>query len=233
MPVDDDYGADGSQFQGQGRSLVHQFRHRKNVEEIFDDYADEFEDHLVKTLQYAIPTLLRKKIDALDIGPFQRCLDLGCGTGLVGKAFRDCVSDWLEGCDLSSEMLAKASESENYNALHHGDLITHLKKQSPDSFDLCIASDVVCYLYTVEPFFKAVARVVKTGGLLVFSTESAKEEEARSGVLERESERFAHTRSFITKFVRGFEVVDVDLVMIRMEDDVPLMGDVFILRRLE
>eukprot|EP00811_Abedinium_folium_P006719 NODE_16195_length_1007_cov_3.834091.p2 GENE.NODE_16195_length_1007_cov_3.834091~~NODE_16195_length_1007_cov_3.834091.p2 ORF type:complete len:240 (+),score=85.01 NODE_16195_length_1007_cov_3.834091:52-771(+) len=236
MPVDDDHGADGAQWQGAGRSLVHQFRHRKNIEEIFDDYADEFEDHLVNTLEYGIPGFLRRRFDTLEglqARQFNRCLDLGCGTGLVGRTFRDCVTERLEGVDLSAPMLAKAEESGGYDALHQNDLITHLKRQQPGSYDLILAADVVCYLYTVEPFFKEVRRVLAPGGLLGFSTESANEEEAPRGVLERESERFAHSRSFITRSIAGFEVLLVESTMVRLEDDAPLLGDIFFLRRLD
>src|SRR6478609_4550145 len=38
---------------------------------------------------------------------FARALDLGCGTGLAGAAFRGCV-DHLEGVDLSEGMIAQA-----------------------------------------------------------------------------------------------------------------------------
>ena len=61
--------------------------HLQGVRELFDDYADTFDDDLVNGLRYDVPNLLRKQIPDAH---FKRCLDLGCGTGLSGVAFRDC-----------------------------------------------------------------------------------------------------------------------------------------------
>ena len=59
---------------------------------LFDSYAPSFDQHLVGSLDYAVPEKLyeavlaaRPEAAALDV------IDLGCGTGLVGHHFRRIV----------------------------------------------------------------------------------------------------------------------------------------------
>lgn len=223
-----DMRCDGGKWQGDGQKLVRQMRHRQNVTDIFDDYADEFDDHLVNALKYEIPSILRSKTESLR---FRRCLDMGCGTGLVGREFRDSVSEWLEGVDLSDRMLAKAAERNKYDALHHRDLLTHLRRQQPSSFDLLIAADVLVYVHPLEPVFREVRRVLEPGGYFLFSVEAVLPEEAEEGFLERDSERFAHSRPYLCGLAAGFELICVEGVALRLEDGMPLAGDVYVFCR--
>jgi len=75
------------------------------VEALFDQYAPDFDAALVERLDYRAPGLLRA---ALDGRRFGRAMDLGCGTGLAGEAFRDAV-DWLAGCDIAAAMAGAGS----------------------------------------------------------------------------------------------------------------------------
>ena len=52
---------------------------------------------------------------------FGSMLDLGCGTGLGGAAFRPVV-DWLVGVDLSPAMIAQAATKGLYDRLVTADL---------------------------------------------------------------------------------------------------------------
>src|SRR3954468_56000 len=70
------------------------------VRTLFDQYAPRF-DRALEDLGYRAPTLLRNAVVAEAEGSrFGTMLDLGCGTGLAGAAFRPHV-DWLIGVDLS------------------------------------------------------------------------------------------------------------------------------------
>jgi hypothetical protein len=105
------------------------------VVRLFDQYARRFDAHLVEGLGYRAPALLRDAV--ADVRRrmarpmhFARALDLGCGTGLAGAAFRDCV-DRLEGLDLSAAMIAEARAKGIYDVLEVGDIIDHLRA-TPD-----------------------------------------------------------------------------------------------------
>src|SRR5438477_7207125 len=74
-------------------------------------------------------------------------LDLGCGTGLAGAAFRPHV-DWLLGVDLSPKMIEVARAKGLYDRLVIGDIAQHLAEQHTDNatFHLVIAADVFAYV---------------------------------------------------------------------------------------
>ncbi len=57
--------------------------------------------------------------------PVRRGLDLGCGTGLSGAAFRGMV-DVLTGIDLSTKMIARAKAKGIYDDLVHVDISSFL-----------------------------------------------------------------------------------------------------------
>src|SRR5947209_12947527 len=69
------------------------------VRTLFDQYAPRF-DRALTDLNYSAPAVLRDAVAkyATRVGTM---LDLGCGTGLAGAAFR-AHADWLIGVDLSS-----------------------------------------------------------------------------------------------------------------------------------
>ncbi|CAL1132223.1 unnamed protein product [Cladocopium goreaui] len=164
---------------------------------------------------YEVPQLL---LSLLPQRKFQRSVDLGCGTGLAGLAIRS-RCERLEGVDLSSRMVEKAAEREIYDALHCSDLVAFLRRQETASCDLLVATDVVMYLYSIEPFLHQARRVLRGSGVLIFSTEAASEAEAEAhgGTVERASERFAHGRSFLLKSAEGFDLMDVKEVNIRRQ----------------
>jgi len=49
-------------------------------------------------------------------------LDVGCGTGAVGEALRARGVDWIDGVDISAEMLARAASKDVYRDLIEADL---------------------------------------------------------------------------------------------------------------
>jgi predicted TPR repeat methyltransferase len=203
--------------------------HLQGVKELFDEYAESFDDHLLNGLRYDVPNLLRKQIPA---DHFERCLDLGCGTGLSGIAFRECC-DYLEGVDISRKMTDKAVARGVYDEAKHSDLQGHLKRCKGASFDLIISVDVVMYVYDLAPLFKEVKRVLSLDGTFALSTEALHEDEA-SGVemLERESCRYAHSRKYVQRLAEdGFELQSVVNVLGRMDEGKEIRSDIFVFRR--
>ena len=97
------------------------------VRALFDQYAPDFDRALGEGLSYRAPALLLAAIAAAckDCGRAMRfgaMLDLGCGTGLAGAAFRPHV-DWLTGVDLSSGMIAQARAKGLYDRLIVDDIM--------------------------------------------------------------------------------------------------------------
>ena len=82
------------------------------VAALFDEYAPRFDQALQGALAYRAPehlgAALMRRLDSLPNAGTARGLDLGCGTGLVGRAVRLALGA-LDGIDLSEEMLKRAA----------------------------------------------------------------------------------------------------------------------------
>ena len=162
------------------------------VARLFDDYAARFEAHLAGELGYRGPELIAAALDRLDSRRFSRCIDLGCGTGLVGAALRERV-DTLIGVDLSPRMIARARESRLYDSLEVGDAVAFLASQPARGSDLVVAADVLAYIGDLGPLFSAAGCALAPGGLLAVSVETM---EGASYGLGR-SMRFAHSQVYL------------------------------------
>jgi predicted TPR repeat methyltransferase len=144
------------------------------VQSLFDDYAPRFDESLA-AISYRAPQLL---LDGLTTWceaenrrtRFGTMLDLGCGTGLSGAAFRPHV-DWLAGVDLSPGMIAQARDKGLYDRLAVADLLTFLREESA-GVHLVIAADVFVYIADLAPVFAEVARVLAPDAVFGFTVES-------------------------------------------------------------
>ncbi|MGO4869855.1 MAG: methyltransferase domain-containing protein, partial [Roseiarcus sp.] len=139
------------------------------VARLFDDYAPRFNAHLTEALAYRGPELIVEALDDVDRARrFPRCLDLGCGAGLMGAALHARVAE-LIGVDLSPAMIAKARESGRYDALEVGDVVDVLARRDRGEFDLVVAADVLAYIGDLAEVVSWAARSLAPGGLFAFT----------------------------------------------------------------
>src|SRR5258706_82248 len=117
------------------------------VRTLFDQYAARFDAALTDGLAYRGPALLRDTIAQVCSAAqrpmqFPDMLDLGCGTGLAGAAFRPSVHR-LVGVDLSAGMVAVAAAKNIYDRIETGDLLQFLQAEARArrSYGLILASD--------------------------------------------------------------------------------------------
>ena len=191
------------------------------VEGLFDDYADEFDDHLVGKLRYSAHTRLIEGLNALARGPFDSALDLGCGTGLCGVVVRPGTRD-LTGVDLSARMLDKARERGVYDRLVHADVVEHL--QTTDAqHDLILSTDVFIYIGDLEPLFAA-ARQRMERGVFCFSVEVLEGGEADFSLLP--SLRYAHSEPYLRRLAaaHGFDWIASSFAQVREDQRDPVPG---------
>jgi len=204
---------------------------RNYVRDLFDSYAENFDQCLVGNLEYNVPELLKKACLGLaGSGQRFRCAaDLGCGTGLAGEQFRELV-ERLVGVDLSEKMLAKAAEREIYDHLCRGDIGDFLATDGEADFDLVLAADVLIYLGELDVFFRQVRQRLEPLGYLCFSTE--KLETAGDYQLQKTG-RYAHSETYLRTLAAkyGFQVDECREIKLRKEKDQWLRGHLVILRR--
>jgi predicted TPR repeat methyltransferase len=143
------------------------------VQTLFDQYAPRF-DGALEALAYCGPQLLRDAVTGVRPGAtFAAVLDLGCGTGLAGTAFRPCAVH-LTGVDLSPGMIARARAKGVYDRLETAELGAFLKSErtAQRRYDLIVAADVFAYLYDLAPVVWAVAEVLCRSGIVAFTVET-------------------------------------------------------------
>ena len=200
---------------------------KEYVKNLFDDYAERFDDSLIKQLGYKLPFLMKELILKLDPprNKFEKVIDLGCGTGLTGKELRD-ISNNLTGIDISSNMVAKTRELDVYDRLIVGDIVDILSS-SKEKYDLFIALDVFIYVGELTKIFKTVRQCCNKNALFIFSIETQEED----GYSLLKSARYAHSDDYILNIASdGFKVIDSQEVGLRKEKESWIEGKIFILQ---
>lgn len=228
------------------------------VTELFDSFADAFEDVLTE-LEYCAPGKVASAAGALVDGrggsKYGSCLDAGCGTGWVGHNIRDLVTGDLVGVDLSPKMVEWAEElcydkgSEApptradasvrkqtgwppvYEAVYAGNLLQLDALPLAKTFDLVVAADVLCYFGDLEAVLAALSERTAPGGDLIFSVETLPEGEW-SWVLQCQ-ERYAHHPDYVERVARsvGLEALGRESFQPRTESGYPVRGTLHTFRK--
>jgi predicted TPR repeat methyltransferase len=196
------------------------------VTELFDSYASSFEAHLVKALDYKVPEQLAELVRA-DGHVAQRAwhvVDLGCGSGLGGVAFRG-FARHLVGSDLSPRMIEVARARGVYDELHVEDLTATLRRAT--DVDLVVAADVFIYVGALDEAFGVASAALRAGGLFAFSTESCEGD----GYRLLPSSRYAHGGGYVRQLAQrhGFSIRAVRDTVLRIEHDEPVAGTLYLL----
>lgn len=193
---------------------------RVYVESLFNEYAGDFQTHLLEQLRYQAHETLLAPLRA-EGRRYSLVLDLGCGTGLCGRLIQ-AQADAVDGVDLAEAMVAQARASGAYRRVVHGDLLAFLREDSEPA-DLVIAADVFIYVGALDEVFAAVRRRLRPGGCLAFSVELA------SGDAELQlmpSLRYAHSPAYVERLARahGFGVRKTWHAPLREDQRRPVMG---------
>uniref|UniRef100_A0A7S3KWB0 Methyltransferase type 12 domain-containing protein n=1 Tax=Amphora coffeiformis TaxID=265554 RepID=A0A7S3KWB0_9STRA len=214
---------------------------------LYSTFANNFDDLLLDKLKYQTPTVLRKLLDDCLIShdrhhdqQFARGLDLGCGTGLSGLAFRDKIQGALIGVDLSPEMIAKAKERQCYDVLQVGDVTTFLTSQPKEAlpFDLIFACDVFVYLGDLSRIFASVHNTLSKNGIFAFSTELLEDKhDGTDDYILHPCARFAHSRNYIERLANStimpFNIIKLLTRSIRKNQGKDVIGLLAILEKID
>lgn len=165
----------------------------RHVQGLFDDYAEQFDSHLVQVLHYRGHEVLVDELRQVAGGRrFAHALDLGCGTGLCGVQLQP-LAERIDGVDLSANMLARARARGVYACLTQADVASYLAG-TERRYDLIAAADVFTYLGDLDAVFAAAARVLEAGGLFCFLVEAVDDDVE---FVLRGSLRYAHSHRYV------------------------------------
>ena len=198
------------------------------VTDLFDGYAETFDEQLVGELQYKTPTLIGELVNKhISADNKYNILDLGCGTGLAGIHFTS-VSEKMVGIDLSPKMLNKAKERNIYDELHAIDIEKYFNTHDFKP-DIVISADVFVYIGDIDSIFSCVSSATNKGGIFAFSTEDTTDTDS---FLLKDSGRFAHSEAYITALANkyNFSIAEQKSTTIRHEAGKPIQGKIYILK---
>jgi predicted TPR repeat methyltransferase len=203
------------------------------VSTLFNQYAPKFETSLVDELGYRGPHLLFKAVLAARaaIGKpafFHRAIDLGCGTGLVARAFA-AQTDEIIGIDLSPRMIELARATGLYAELEVAEVVAGLGSRREASADLVLAADVMVYLHDLLPLLREAVRVLMPGGLVAFTAET----HVGDGVVLGAGLRYAHSAATVRAAIEdaGLTLDQLEAASARTESGEPAPGLVAVATR--
>lgn len=201
------------------------------VRNLFDEYADRFDQHLTERLRYRTPAALAEAVARArpTVAGFERALDLGCGTGLMGTALRDRFAvGHLTGVDISGGMLARLRQKGGYDATAEADIESFLDRVE-ERYDLILAADVLVYFGALGRFMAGAARALADGGTLAISVERGGGEPFTLG----RQGRYAHRRDYVeaAAAAAGLRTLLCEEAAIRDEGSAPVVGLLLVLGR--
>lgn len=195
------------------------------IQQLFDCYAQEYDQHLQGQLDYQVPALFKAVLGPLSLQD-ATCLDLGCGTGLLGDVLKP-IAKTLVGVDLSAGMLTKALEKEHYDELLQLDIVDYAQ-ETECRFDCVCAADVLNYLGDLAPLFKAVKHCTLEGGVFLFSVESGGADDVKL----QQSGRYLHHEDYLKTLAEqtGWTIIQQKEVILRLQRNQSVPGLLFLLQ---
>ena len=224
----EDYHGARLQLARLGAGAAHPAMTETYIRRLFDQYAGRYDAALTEHLSYRGPAILRGAVEAamraiarpMCLGSV---LDLGCGTGLGGAAFRG-FAGRLVGVDLSPAMIAQAEAKGLYDRLVTTSVADFLAEEAVagTTYDLVLAADVFVYISKLGPIIAAIARVLAPDGLLAFTVETHPGEGAKLLPTLRYAYGEDHVRGLLAS--AGLMPLHVTEAFIRTEKAEPVPG---------
>lgn len=190
------------------------------IAHLFDHYANFYDTHLEQHLKYTVPQqLIALLSEEKDPSQDWTIIDLGCGTGLSGKAVRP-FAQRLIGIDLSPQMIAVAQANNIYDDCFMGDIEMILADWH--NVDCIIAADVLSYLGDLNPIFKLVCQALKAQGYWLFSVEKGHE----TPYSLQKTMRYQHPTSYVDECLHqsGFRIITCQNAVLRTQEKQPIEG---------
>ena len=201
------------------------------IRDVFDQFAGHYEISLKSNLHYRLPSQLYDFYTGnVEYRSVVTLLDLGCGTGLVGEQFVD-ICRSMTGVDLSEKMVAVAYKKKIYESLVVAEILTFLKQDQTQPYDLVISADVFPYVGDLEYLFRAIGDRTSCGGHFLFSVEHLDSDCSHPQL--QKSGRFSHSHPYITRIAAdsGWKIIAEEVTNLRKERSEWIKGCIYGLAR--
>lgn len=135
--------------------------------EAYKTWAPWYEHHIID-MGWEAPSLCSGLL-LKHMGTFGKILDVGAGTGLVGRSLKDAAAELVvDALDLSPDMLSLAAEKEVYRHIITGSA-TSMDIDS-NTYDAVICVGALNFGHIPAYALRECVRVVKSGGFVTFTT---------------------------------------------------------------
>lgn len=137
------------------------------TKEHYADWAEVYDREIGEEKGYRQPERCAAALKNAGLAPDGLVLDVGCGTGLSGRALLQAGYKNIDGCDLSPQMLEKAKTTGIYQRLFE----TNLNEPPIDAddafYDAATCVGVFSFGHVEPAAIDEVLRILKPGGLMV------------------------------------------------------------------
>jgi predicted TPR repeat methyltransferase len=199
------------------------------IKALFDSYADHYDQHVLHTLHYQMPTHFLSALQQLrDVTkPQWDIIDLGCGTGLCGSLFKP-AAHTLTGVDLSEKMLAVAAQKNIYEPLICENILPFLS-HCKQTYDFILAGDVLVYFGDLSEIFSHATHILRNQGLFIFDVESSENE----NFIMTPSGRFAHSKTYLDTLIADNHLIvrHYEMIALRTQNHEPVLGHFYVVEK--
>ena len=200
--------------------------HPTGIKTLFDQYAFNYDSHLLEQLKYNPFHQARELINkCIDIKKWNcgLTIDLGCGTGLAAPYFSD-LSYKMIGVDLSEGMLIQARKKGFYYEINQDDVFEFLDKKNA-FYKLILSFELTNYIGKKTPLLvKKIERKMLPGGIIVMTFEKNKTN--YEDVHLNENIRFTFSKNYAQESFTDNKLllIGVEDIIIRREHDHEIEG---------
>ena len=155
---------------------IYQTRNNEQLSVRYDEWAKDYEDDLEKAFNWIGPERVTE-VFATRVDRDARVLDIGAGTGMVGVLLAKQGYANITAIDLSQGMLDEARRKDVYRELKNMVLGEHLDYDD-NTFDAGVSCGVFTVGHAPASSFDELVRIIRPGGLLIFSVQTVAYETA-------------------------------------------------------
>ena len=190
------------------------------IVDLFNEYSSTYNEQMQNFLEYKSPANLFAQILRHQPHGFNQILDLGCGTGLVGKEFK-AYSQSIDGVDISRNMLKEASHTKLYRSLYLDEMKNYLE-HTEILYDLVVCADTLVYFGSLDELFLSIHKVISTHGYFSFTVENTEKEH----YFLKSTKRFGHAISYLIELSEkmNFDILEFQKSVIRKEKSNVIYG---------
>ena len=146
---------------------AYQVRSTDETRDLYDRWAASYDTELIAENDYAQPRRCAEMLVRWLDDRQAEILDIGCGTGLGAAALAQAGYRTIDGCDLSSGMLARARETGLYRRLFTADLNVPPLDAAEGRYGAAVAVGVFSFSHVRPDAVDEILRVLAPGAPLV------------------------------------------------------------------